>query len=88
MDGDEIVGEIRLRIELDEDLRGIYGLGGGLVAVSIVGDVAAGRAGERSPITGNSPMPETISVPNSSVKGRGGGRSTMASRSFDKRKKK
>lgn len=85
MDGDAIVGEIRLRIELDEDLeREIYGLGGGLVVVSVVGEDATERIGERSLITGNSPRPGTISMPNSSVKGRGGGRSTMASRSFGK----
>jgi hypothetical protein len=86
VDGDEI-GEIRLRIELDEDLeREMYGLGGGLGVVSIVGKVAmVGELGDRSsPITGTSPKPGVTSMPNSSVKGRGGGRSTIASRSFDK----
>lgn len=85
VDGDEI-GEIRLRIELDEDLeRETYGLGGGLGAVSIVEKVAmVGELGDRSPITGTSPKPGITSMPNSSVKGRGGGRSTIASRSFDK----
>lgn len=84
MGGDEI-GDIRLRIELDEDLeRDIYGLGDGLGVVSIAGEVAMGELGDRSPITDTSPYPGIISIPNSSVKGRGGGRSTMASRSFDK----
>ena len=86
MDGD--VDEIRLRIELDEDLeRDIYGLGGGLVVVGVVSlvgeDGMGGRIGELSDITGISPRPEITSRPNSSVKGRGGARSTMASRSFN-----
>ena len=85
MDGDEI-GEIRLRVELDEDLeRDIYGLGGGLTSVvSNVGKVVMGEIGDLSPATGNSPKPGINSVPNSSVKGRGGGRSTMASKSYKK----
>jgi hypothetical protein len=84
VDGDGIVGEIRLRIELDEGLeRDIYGLGGGLaIIVSVVGEVAMGRLGVRSPVTGKSPRPGITSMPKSSVKGRGGGRSTIASRSF------
>ena len=88
MDGDEI-GEIRLREELDEDLeRDIYGLGGDLsVVVSNVGEVAIGEIGDLSPGTGNSTNPGiNTSVPNSSVKGRGGGRSTMASKSLTKNK--
>ena len=86
VDGDEM-GEIRLREELDEDLeRDIYGLGGDLtVVISNVGVVAVGEIGDLSDITGNSPNPGiNTSVPNSSVKGRGGGRSTMASRSFQR----
>ena len=79
VDGDGTVGDIILRIELDEDReREIYGLGDGL-GVSIVGEVATG---ERSPGKGDSPKAETTSMPNSSVKGRGGGRSTMASKSL------
>jgi hypothetical protein len=39
VDGDEI-GEIRLRVELDEDLeRDIYGLGGDLSVVSNIVEV-------------------------------------------------
>ena len=77
VDGDE-TGEMRLRIELDEDLvRDIYGLGD-LGVVSVVGEVFM-----RSPVMGTSPKPGITSIPNSSVRGRGGGRSTMASRSFD-----
>jgi len=79
VDGDEI-GEIRLRVELDEDLeRDIYGLGGDLSVVSNMGE--GGGTGDLSPVTGNSPKPGITSVPKSSVKGRGGGRSTMASKS-------
>ena len=90
MDGDEI-GEIRLREELDDDLeRDIYGLGGDLsVVTSNGGEVAIGEIGDLrlSPVTGNSPNPGiNTSVPNSSVKGRGGGRSTMASKSLTKNK--
>ena len=82
VDGDRTVGDIILRIELDEDReREIYGLGDGL-GVSIVGEIATGRLGERSPGKGDSPKAETTSMPNSSVKGRGGGRSTMASKSL------
>ena len=83
MDGDEI-GELRLRVELDEDLeRDIYGLGGGgLGVISNVGEIAMGERGGLSLITGNSPKPGINSVPNSSVRGRGGGRSTMASKSY------
>ena len=84
MEGDEI-GDIRLREELDEDLeRDIYGLGGDLsVVISNVGEAAIGEIGDLSPATGNSPNPGiNTSVPNSSVKGRGGGRSTMASKSL------
>jgi hypothetical protein len=90
VDGDEI-GEIRLRVELDEDLeRDIYGLGGGdflNVVVSKVGEEVAntGEIGDLSPITGNSPKTGINSAPNSSVKGRGGGRSTMASKSYTQR---
>lgn len=50
-DGDEI-GEIRFRIELDEDLRDIYGLGDGLGVVSIAGKAAVG---DRSTVAGSSP---------------------------------
>jgi len=84
VDGDEI-GEIRLRVELDEDLeRDIYGLGGDLSVASNVVEVTMGGIGDLSPVTANSPKPGIIitSVPNSSVKGRGGGRSTMASKSY------
>ena len=81
MDGDEI-GEIRLRIELDEDLeRDIYALGGESSAViSNGGEVTVGEIGDirLSPVKGNSPNPGiNTSVPKSSVKGRGGGRSTI-----------
>jgi hypothetical protein len=55
VDGDEI-GELRLRVELDEDLeRDIYGLGGDLIVVSNVGEVAIGEIGDLSPVTTNSP---------------------------------
>ena len=82
MDGDEI-GEIRLREELDEDLeRDIYGLGVDLSVISNVGEVTMGEIGDLSPVAANSPKPGISSVPNSSVKGRGGGRSTMASKSY------
>ena len=85
MDGDEI-GEIRLRVELDEDLeRDIYGLGGDLSVVSNIGEVTTGEIGDLSPVTGNSPKPGITSAPNSSVRGRGGGRSTMASKSYKNR---
>lgn len=86
VNGDEI-GELRLREELDEDFeRDIYGLGGDLIVViSNVGVVTIGEVGDLSDMTGNSPNTGIItSVPNSSVKGRGGGRSTMASRSFQR----
>jgi len=80
------MGEIRLTEELDEDLeRDIYGLGGDLsVVISNVGEVAIGEIGDLglSPVTGNSPNPGiNTSVPKSSVKGRGGGRSAIASKS-------
>ena len=88
MDGKEI-GEMRLREKLDdEDLeRNIYGLGGGdlSVVISNGGEVAIGGIGDLLPIIGNSPNPGiNTSVPNSSVKGRGGGRSIMASESLTK----
>jgi hypothetical protein len=53
--------------------RGIYGLGGGL-------------AGSRGLLTRGSCSggKGVISKPNSSVSGRGGGRSTMASRSYNR----
>jgi hypothetical protein len=77
------IGEIRLRVELDEDLeRDIYGLGGDLSVVSNVGEVTMGEIGDLSPVPANSAKPGITSVPNSSVKGRGGGRSTMASKSY------
>jgi hypothetical protein len=83
LDGDE-TGEIRLRIELDDDLvRDIYGLGAGLGVVSGVKEVAMEEIGDRSPVMGTSPKDCITSIPNSSVRGRGGGRSTIASRSFD-----
>ena len=84
MVGEEI-GEIRLREELDEDLleRNIYGLGGNLSVVSNVGEGPMGETGDLSPTT-NSAKPGITSVPKSSVKGRGGGRSTMASKSYKK----
>ena len=78
-----------MRVELDEDLeRDIYGLGGDFSVVrSNVGEVAIGEMGDLSLVTGNSPNPGiSTSVPNSSVKGRGGGRSTMASKSLTKNK--
>lgn len=77
------IGEIRLRVELDEDLeRDIYGLGADLSVVSNVGEVTMGEMGDLSPVAANSAKPGiSTSVPNSSVKGRGGGRSTMASKS-------
>ena len=77
-----------LRIELEPDrVREIYGLGGGLgLAFSDVGEVAAGmlgeRFGDRSGRFGSG-MEEMTSRPYSSVKGRGGGRSTIASRSCE-----
>ena len=88
MDGDDI-GEIRLREELDDDLeeRDIYGLGGDISVVISNGEVAIGEIGDLrlSPATGKSPNPGiNTSVPKSSVKGRGGGRSTMASKSLTK----
>ena len=86
MDGDEI-GEIRLRLELDEDLeRDIYGLGADItVVVSNIGESATVGIGDLSPVTGISPKPGiNTSVPNSSDKGRGGGRSTMASKSLQR----
>ena len=72
-----------MRVELDEDLeRDIYGLGGDLGVVSNVGEVATGELGDLSPVADNSTKPGITSVPNSSVKGRGGGRSTIASKSY------
>jgi len=74
-------------MEFDVDrLRDIYGLGGGLglAASMVVGEAGWGILGERlgerlSPV--GTLGSDTISRPNSSVNGRGGGRSTMASKS-------
>lgn len=79
--GDMMVGDNKLRIELEEVRREMYGRGEGLgLSPSAVGDVALGIVGDMSAGLGNS-KPDTSSIPNSSVTGRGGGRSTMASRS-------
>lgn len=79
-----MVGEIMLRMEFEDDrVREMYGLGGGLGASSDVGDVGGilgDRFGDLSNGEGTSGRPD-ISKPYSSVSGRGGGRSTMASRS-------
>lgn len=79
-----MVGEIMLRMELEDGfVREMYGLGGGLGVSSCVGDVGGilgDRFGDLSNGEGASGRPE-ISNPYSSVSGRGGGRSTMASRS-------
>jgi len=79
-----MVGEIMLRIELEEDrVREMYGLGDGLGASSRVENVG-GTLGDgfcdlsNGGLTSGGPG---ISNPNSSVNGRGGGRSTIASRS-------
>lgn len=71
-------------MELLDERRGIYGLGGGLGLSPIVGEVALGIVGNlsRSPFKIGSVIP-TISSPYSSVSGRGGGLSTMASRSCE-----
>jgi hypothetical protein len=79
--GDMMVGDNKLRIEFDEERREMYGRGGGFgLSLSAVGEVAVGILGDLSAGLGESILP-TSSIPNSSVKGRGGGRSTMASRS-------
>jgi len=79
-----MVGEIMLRMELEDDLvREIYGLGEDLGPSSWIGDVGGmlgDRFGDLSNGEETSGRPE-ISNPYSSVSGRGGGRSTMASRS-------
>ena len=78
-----MVGEIMLRMELEEDrVREMYGLGDGLGASPRVGDVGGilGEFGDLSNEGAISGRPG-ISNPNSSVSGRGGGRSTIASRS-------
>lgn len=91
VEGEDSVGDMRLRIEFDVDLlRDIYGLGGGFglepsLAVGVVGvELFEGQTGDLSPLPDGmlgSGIPLTISIPNSSVRGRGGGRSTIASRS-------
>jgi len=85
VDGDDIVGEIILRIELEDDLvRDMYGRGGGF-GLSTVGDLAAGMFGDRfvdiSWMMFPSGRPDIISIPNSSM-GRGGGLSTIASSNY------
>jgi len=79
-----MVGEIMLRMELEDDLvREIYGLGGGLGVSSGVCDnvgILGESFGDLSNGEETSGRPE-ISNPYSSVSGRGGGRSTMASSS-------
>lgn len=79
-----MVGEIMLRMELEDDLvREIYGLGGDLGGSSWIGDaggILGDRFGDLSNGEGASGRPG-ISNPYSSVSGRGGGRSTMASSS-------
>lgn len=87
VEGDEIVGDMRLRIELVADLlRDMYGLGCGFgLEFSVtIGDEGVGVRGDLSPVPAGkfgSGIPLTISTPYSSVRGRGGGRSTIASRS-------
>lgn len=87
VEGEEIVGEMRLRSELVADLlRDMYGLGDGFgLELSVtIGEEGVGVRGDLSPLPAGklgSGIPLTISTPNSSVRGRGGGRSTIASRS-------
>lgn len=81
--GVDIVGESRLRMEFAEPRREIYGLGDGLGLSVVVGEAALGILGDRSRsvLRFGSDSP-AISIPYSSVRGRGGGLSTMASRSY------
>jgi hypothetical protein len=72
---DAIVGEIRLMRDADDERRETYGRGD---CLSTAGDVGWGDAGGGSCCDGASCG---ISIPNWSVNGRGGGRSTIASRS-------
>lgn len=77
------LGEMRLRIEDEDRDRETYGRGDGF-GCSVAGE-KVGETGEACPRScGKSPAPEMISIPNSSVRGRGGGLSTIASSNFRK----
>lgn len=68
-------------IEEEVDLvRDMYGRGDGL-GVSLVGEGSEGGTDDVDRWSSKFMLPGIISIPKSSVKGRGGGRSTMASRS-------
>jgi len=73
---DGVVGESTLMIDDDDPRRETYGRGGGLSTTGVVGcgDAGASCGGCCDCCSG-------ISMPNWSVTGRGGGRSTIASRS-------
>lgn len=76
------VGDTRLMIDDDDDReREIYGRGGGFAgsAVGVVGDF--GDLGVSRATSCSGMLCDGRSRPNSSVNGRGGGRSTIASRS-------
>lgn len=64
-------------IDCDEDRARMYGLGGGLA-----GSVVTGLVRDNGEVGGSSSSRGETSSPNSSVSGRGGGRSTIASRSW------